>query len=69
MDPIHPIAPGPPAIPRTAVPPVGRLPKVSREGDRPAADSEQRRRRRREEQPSRYDDGEDDGRPRIDVRV
>jgi hypothetical protein len=67
MDPIHPIAPGPPAIPRAAVPPVERLKRISRERDRPPKDSHQRE--RRESADGDGDEGEDDGRPHIDVRA
>jgi len=67
MDPLHPITPGPPAIPRSAVPPVDRLARISREGDRPRRDAEERRRRAREREPPA--DGEEPGPGRIDVRV
>lgn len=69
MDPIHPIAPGPPLIPR-GTRPVERLERISRERDRPARDGQERR--RREQPPLPPPPGErddDDGRPHIDVRV
>jgi hypothetical protein len=66
MDPLHPITPGPPAVPRRAVPPVDRLARITREGDRPARDAEERRRRARQEQLA---DGEEPGEGRIDIRV
>ena len=68
MDPLHPITPGPPAVPTRRVPPVDRLMKISREGDRPARDEqEERRRRARESEPP--EEGEGPGAGRIDVRV
>ncbi len=67
MDPIHPIAPGPPAIPPRGAPPVQRLERITRERDRPSRDREERRRR---EPPPAPERGEDDGEhPHIDVRV
>ncbi len=73
MDPIHPIAPGPPAIPRSGSAPVERPERISRERDRPSADQQERRRRRApdrapemEEHGGRKDDGEH---PHVDVRV
>ncbi len=68
MDPIHPIAPGPPAIPRAAVPPVDRLQRIARERDRPARDREERRRREQASAEQPFDD-EDEDRRRIDVRA
>jgi hypothetical protein len=35
MDPIHPIAPGPPAVPRGGTEPVRKLERITRERDRP----------------------------------
>ncbi len=68
MDPLHPITPGPPAVPTRRVPPVDRLVKINREGDRPPRDAEEERRRRaRESHPP--DDGEGSGAGHIDVRV
>ncbi len=70
MDPIHPIAPGPPAIPRAGTPPVQRLERVSRDRDRPSADQQQRKRRRPPEQePERERHGDDDEHRHIDVRA
>lgn len=68
MDPLHPITPGPPAIP-TRVPPVDRLRPVSRERDRPSAEERERRRRERRGQAQ---GGPEDGEPgpgHIDIRV
>jgi hypothetical protein len=70
MDPLHPIAPGPPTR-ASGRPPIERVERVSRERDRP--DKEGRRRQRRtSEQPGplevRPEEG-DDGLPHIDVRV
>lgn len=67
MDPIHPIAPGPLPVVRPAVPPVERLPRVSREQDRPPQDSEQRA--RREPPPVPEEEDGEDGPRHIDVRV
>jgi hypothetical protein len=67
MDPINPIAPGPPSA---ATPPVERLPRISRERDRPAR--ERRSGARREPSPTPADEGvgkDEEGRPRVDVRV
>jgi hypothetical protein len=67
MDPIHPIAPGPPAI--SARLPVEPLERITRERDRPAR---QRRQGRRREPPPTLDleRGEDDGEhPHVDVRA
>ena len=69
MDPLHPITPGPPAVP-TRVPPVDRLVKVTREGDRPSRDAEERRRRAqraRSQQPA--GDDADPGPGHIDITV
>jgi hypothetical protein len=68
MDPIHPITPGP-AMPSIAPRPVERLERVSRERDRPAR--ERGGGRRRPPPQTEPDDGheDDEGRPRVDVRV
>jgi hypothetical protein len=69
VDPIHPIAPGPPAIPRGTAP-VQRLERISRERDRPSADQQERKRRRPPEQePGPDRDGEDGEHRHIDVRA
>jgi hypothetical protein len=73
MDPIHPITPGLPLIPRGAMLPVERLERISRERDRPT--HEERRERRDPAYRSSNDPEEegaqedDDGRPHIDVRA
>ncbi len=69
MDPLHPITPGPPAVP-ARVPPVDRLQRVSRDRDRPSAEERERRRRarQREQKPGSEEDGEQ-GPGRIDIRV
>jgi hypothetical protein len=67
VDPIHPIAPGPPRISPAARLPVEPLERITRERDRPSKDGQQRR--RREPPPPAPDLGEDDGRPHIDVRA
>jgi hypothetical protein len=75
MDPIHPIAPGPPTISRANRPAVDRLERITREGDRPSKDAQQRQRREPPLSPEiPLEDGEDGGpddggRPHIDVRV
>jgi hypothetical protein len=67
MDPIHPIAPGPPRISPAARLPVDPLERISRERDRPGKDGQQRRRPQPPPQPERGPD--DDGHPHVDVRV
>jgi hypothetical protein len=74
MDPIHPITPGPPAIPPSGTPPVQRLERITRERDRPPSDRQQRR--REPPPPSepasspQGEHGEDDGEhPHVDVRA
>ncbi|HWJ50509.1 MAG TPA: hypothetical protein VNR42_05780 [Solirubrobacteraceae bacterium] len=73
MDPIHPIAPGPPLIPRGSLLPVERLERISRERDRPTREERRQRRDpayRRAHDPAEDEASEDDdGRPHIDVRV
>jgi hypothetical protein len=73
MDPIHPIAPGPPLISRATLLPVERLERISRERDRPMRDERQQRRDpayRNAHDPDEDGSSEDDdGRPHIDVRV
>ncbi|HXR28051.1 MAG TPA: hypothetical protein VN772_00635 [Solirubrobacteraceae bacterium] len=69
MDPIHPIAPGPPPLGRAQRLPVERVERVSRERDRPAPEERRRRRREPPPAPPRMP-GEDDGdQPHVDVRV
>jgi hypothetical protein len=65
VDPLNPITYGP-SVPSRRVPPVERLPRVSREGDRPRREPSERR--EGEEPPSRHDEDED-GEGHIDVRV
>jgi hypothetical protein len=67
VDPIHPIAPGPPRISPAAGLPVDPLERITRERDRPAKDGQQRR--RREPPPAAPERGEDDGLPHVDVRA
>lgn len=69
MDPIHPIAPGPPAIQRATSVPVERLERVSRERDRPSPDAQERRRREAQARRAFEEDEEDDGLPHIDVHA
>ncbi len=69
MDPIHPIAPGPPRISPAARLPVEPLERITRERDRPSKDGQQRRRREPPPAGRAPEQGEDDGRPHIDVRA
>jgi len=66
VDPIHPIAPGPPSV-SPATRPVAPLERITRERDRPSRDRQQRRRPQPPPAPER--DADDDGRPHVDVRV
>ena len=71
MDPIHPIAPGPPGI-APGSRPVERSERVSRERDRPARERQERARRRAASVSAPDPDGHDgaDGEhPHVDVRV
>jgi hypothetical protein len=69
VDPIHPIAPGPPAISPATRLPVDPLERITRERDRPSREERQRRRPPSPPQPEPERGGEDDGHPHIDVRV
>jgi hypothetical protein len=69
VDPIHPIAPGPPSISPAARLPVQPLERITRERDRPSGDGRGRRRREQPAQGRAPGEDEDDGRPHIDVRV
>jgi hypothetical protein len=69
MDPLHPIAPGPPPLPSRSVPAVDRLVKISREGDRPRGDAEERRRRERYGPADAGEDPDDPGEGHVDIRV
>ncbi|MGH2865494.1 MAG: hypothetical protein ACRDJX_09645 [Solirubrobacteraceae bacterium] len=74
MDPIHPIAPGPPTLSPAKRPAVERLEPISRERDRLSKDAQERRPRQTREPklpPEQGDDEQPDdgGRPHIDVRV
>jgi hypothetical protein len=67
MDPIHPIAPGPPIFPQTGPEPVRRVERLTRERRR-----EQEQQRKARELPLSEDDahdGDDDEHPHIDVRA
>jgi hypothetical protein len=67
VDPIHPIAPGPPSVsPRLPVQPLER---ISRERDRPSKDQQQRRRREPPPEPEPERDPDDGGHPHVDVRA
>jgi len=65
VDPLNPITYGP-SMPSRRVPPVERLPRVSREGDRPRREPSERR-RESEQPPPRGE--EEDGEGHVDVRV
>ena len=65
MDPLRPITYGP-SLPPRRVPPVERLPRISREGDRPQREPSERR-EGEEERPPRGE--HEDGEGHIDVRV
>ena len=69
MDPLHPIMPVPGGIPSLAPKPVERLERVSRERDRPRDERERNRRREPPPQPPDLGPEDEDGRPRVDVRV
>jgi len=68
VDPIHPIAPGPPPI--SARLPVEPLERITRERDRPARDGRQAK-RREPPPPPEPDvlDADDEGRPHVDIRA
>jgi hypothetical protein len=65
MDPIHPIAPGPPVFPQAGPEPVRRLDPTAHERRR----QEQQRRRRAQQQESPPEPGEDGEGPHVDVRA
>jgi hypothetical protein len=67
VDPIHPIAPGPPSISQR--PPVEPLERITRERDRPSRDAQQRKRRESSATPVPELGVDDEGRPHVDVRV
>jgi hypothetical protein len=66
MDPLHPIAPGAVAPPSRRVPPVDRLRRVTRDGDRPERETGARDDRR---QPPEEPPDEQPGDGHVDVRV
>ena len=68
MDPIHPIAPGPLPI-RPGATPVERLPRISRERDRPARERQQQGRHEPPPEPPPDHGDDDEGRPHIDIRA
>ncbi|MGD0453624.1 MAG: hypothetical protein ABSB69_08495 [Solirubrobacteraceae bacterium] len=69
MDPIHPIAPGPPRISPAARLPVEPLERISRERDRPSKDAQQRPRREPPPAPEPERDPDDGEHPHVDVRA
>ena len=70
MDPINPIVPGSSSLPSVGPPRVERLPRISRERDRPRREREQRERRQAAPSDEELPPGEDDqGRPHLDIRV
>jgi hypothetical protein len=68
VDPIHPIAPGPPRISPASGLPVDPLERITRERDRPSKDGQQRKHREPPPAPP-HELGEDDGHPHVDVRA
>jgi hypothetical protein len=66
MDPLQPIIYGP-SVPSRRVPPVERLPRVSREGDRPRREPSEEGDGGQQPPPRRED--EEGGEGHIDVRV
>ncbi len=69
VDPIHPIAPGLPAIARTGRLPVERVERIARERERAAKERQERRRREENDSAQNQQESADDGRPHIDIRV
>jgi len=69
VDPIHPIAPGPPRISPAARLPVEPLERISRERDRPSKDAQQRPRREPPPAPEPERDPDDGEHPHVDVRA
>jgi len=69
MDPIPPIAPGPPGFRGQGSLPVDRLERVSRERDRPDREGRERRRRQPPPPHEQSEPPDDDGRPHIDIRA
>lgn len=69
MDPIHPIAPGPPPISPATRLPVQPLERISRERDRPSKDQRQRGRREPPPHPEPERDPDDGEHPHVDVRA
>jgi hypothetical protein len=68
VDPIHPIAPGPPPTARAGRVPVQRVERITRERDRPPTE-ERERRKQDPPQPPPQDGEDEDGHRHIDVRV
>jgi hypothetical protein len=69
MDPIHPIIPGVGGPASIAPKPVERLERISRERDRPRDERGRSRRREPPPQPPDLGPEDEDGRPRVDIRV
>jgi hypothetical protein len=67
VDPLNPITPGGAAPPSRRVPPVDRLRRITREGDRP--DRERRERESQRREPSEQRPEREDGEGHIDIRV
>jgi hypothetical protein len=65
VDPLNPITYGP-SMPSRRVPPVDRLPRVSREGDRPRREPSERHEGQEQPPPGGEEEG---GEGHIDVRV
>jgi hypothetical protein len=69
MDPIHPITPGSSPIERLGRLPVQAPERITRDRDRPSRDGGRQRRRQPPPEPPPQRGEDDEGRPRIDVRV
>jgi hypothetical protein len=70
MDAIPPISSGLPPVVRASRPPVKRVERITREGDRPPKDADEREREQRASAAESERDGLDgDERPHIDIRV
>lgn len=66
MDPLLPIDPSTAALPSRRVPPVDRLRRITREGDRPQRDPAEPREDDGRREPR---EGEDPGEGHVDIRV
>ena len=67
MDPLDPILPPSPGLPSRRVPAVDRLRRITREGDRPRREPSDGR--PPPDRPAAWDEGEEGGEGRVDVRA